>query len=144
MFEREAYSFSEVMEDTGGFYTALVIFPKILMSLYNALMFKESIVSQVPFQKKQKPRQDPKNGPSNVAPQEQSAETVRQLYSAACITHRLKSTFCELVWHACRSCSCMHKKTKKQELKQKAFDCFEEKLDIQSFFEVHTNLALLI
>ena len=142
VYEREVYSLNQLLEDLGAFYIAITIFPTFLMSLYSPQIFSESITSEIPFQKEESRRDSQGDeAPSIDGPNLDvlSKTDVRHLREAASSTERLKHTFRELVCTSWLS----YKKTKKQKLKERAMECFKQKIDIQSFFEVHTNLALL-
>ena len=51
-YEREVYTFMEMLGDFGGFNDGIMLFPAILMSIYSNKMFLQSLFSKLPVKSK--------------------------------------------------------------------------------------------
>ena len=49
--ERTSYTFFQLMADLGGFNSAIVLFPSVLMGFFSEAMYKHSVAQEVPIRK---------------------------------------------------------------------------------------------
>ena len=52
-YERQVYTFLQLLGDFGGFYGAIVMAPSFILSFYSPKMFDSDLISTVPSQKSQ-------------------------------------------------------------------------------------------
>ena len=70
-----------------------------------------------------------------------TSEDVNCIHEQAIHVRSLKKFFCKALLSGL---TCCRKKDMEERLQEMALERFEENLDIRSFLNVHTNLALLI
>ena len=56
--ERKFYTLMQLIGDVGGFNSAIVLFPTVIMGFYSAHSFEKSISSDIPVKKKKRKKED--------------------------------------------------------------------------------------
>ena len=146
-FERTVYSVIDLLGDAGGFYGAIVSVFSSIVSWYSTRMYQASISNEMPVKangrrtKRKSSLQRKLDSPnwqnSSLAP-----DDIKILADEVKRVENNKLSFCDSI---CGSVKFLcRERSKKQRLKKKTTELFENQLDIRSFVSVQKNLALLI
>ena len=142
-YEREAYTFFQLIGDVGGFNSAIIFLPAFLMSYYNSHMYQLETAQEIPIRK-----------PAKSLGKLQSSYLRQKIFNYGSQGQGLEAADIKILRDSVarnfvkrpdqlRSfMPCM--KSKKMRLQEKVSSRFEDMLDIRCLVSLHTNLALLL
>ena len=65
--ERQVYSFFQLIADLGGYNSAIMMLPSLLMSHYNQIMYHHSIAQETAVSSQKKPKRNSKRAVASSA-----------------------------------------------------------------------------
>ena len=141
---RSPYTVFILLGDFGGFQGAIILIPSFLMSLYSSRMFERSLASDVPLNlTKNRSKVHLKAG-KVVASAKSShgllSRDISDIRQSIKGVTRLKLSIIATLF----KCKWFCKQNQEQKFKKKVGELYEAKLDIRSFFNLRTNLSLLV